>query len=263
MLSAIAQSGPLASAVALALCMVALWGLSVARRDVSIVDLFWGPGFAVVALATYLVAGSGEARASLVLALVCVWALRLGVYLTWRNHGQPEDYRYQTIRARNDPGFWYKSLYIVFGTQGLLIFVVSAPVQAALSLAGGPLGLLDGLGLALWATGLFFETVGDLQLARFKGDPANRGQVMDRGLWRYTRHPNYFGDFCVWWGLYLIAAPVAPWTVFGPLIMTGLLLRVSGVALLEATITERRPAYADYVRRTPAFFPWFPKEERA
>lgn len=253
-------AAPLASGAALALTLFALWAYSLRRDDVSIVDLYWGPGFALVALTTALVAGVSGPRGALVVGLVCVWALRLGVYLTWRNHGQPEDYRYQAIRARFDPGFRYKSLYIVFGAQGLLIFAVSAPVQAAIALPGPPLGALDALGAALWAVGLFFETVGDLQLARFKADPANKGRVMDRGLWRYSRHPNYFGDFCVWWGLFLLAARVAPWTAFAPLIMSGLLLRVSGVALMEQTIAERRPAYADYIRRTSAFLPWFPKE---
>ena len=255
----ILSSAPLASLAVLALTLTALWVYSLRRDDVSIVDLYWGPGFALVAWTTLLVGGGGGPRASLMVALVSVWALRLCVYLTVRNHGQPEDYRYRTIRARNEPGFRYKSLYMVFGAQGLLIFLVSAPVQAAISLPG-PLGALDLVGAALWAVGLFFETFGDLQLARFKADPANKGRVMDQGLWRYTRHPNYFGDFCVWWGLYLLAATVAPWTVFAPLVMSGLLLRVSGVALMEKTISERRPAYADYIRRTSAFLPWFPKE---
>lgn len=262
MLSTIPYAGPLASAGALALALLALWAWSVRRVDVSIVDLFWGPGFAIVAWVTLGVTGADGPRSALVVGLVTLWALRLGVYLTWRNHGQPEDFRYQTIRKNHNPGFWWKSAYIVFGAQGALIFVVSAPVQAAITAPGPALGVLDALGVALWAVGLFFETVGDAQLARFKADPANKGQVMDRGLWRYSRHPNYFGDFCVWWGLYLIAASAAPWTVFAPLIMTGLLLKVSGVALLERTITERRPAYAEYIRRTSAFFPWFPKEDR-
>lgn len=260
MLDALAHSGPLASAAALVLAMLALWARSVARRDVSIVDLFWGPGFALVAAVSAAVSGSGEPRAALVVALVSLWALRLGVYLTWRNWGQPEDFRYQSIRARFDPGFWYKSLYVVFGFQGLLIFVVSAPVQAAVTQPGAPLGPLDAVGAALWAVGLFFEAVGDAQLARFKADPSNRGQVMDRGLWRYTRHPNYFGDFCVWWGFYAIAlAAGAWWSVPGPLLMSYLLLKVSGVRLLERDIGKRRPEYADYVRRTNAFFPGPPK----
>ena len=140
-----------------------------------------------------------------------------------------------------------------------LACIFSLPFLGAVS-GAAPLGLLDAAGLLLWATGLFFEAVGDWQLARFKADPANRGQVMDRGLWRYTRHPNYFGDFCVWWGFYLLAASAgAWWSIPGPLLMSLLLLKVSGVSLLEKDIGERRPAYAQYVRRTNAFFPGVPR----
>jgi steroid 5-alpha reductase family enzyme len=194
---------------------------------------------------------------SLTLLLLSLWALRLAVYITARNWGHGEDPRYQAIRRRNDPGFAVKSLWLVFGLQALLAWVISLPLLGAiLSPAPQHLNALDYLGAAIWSVGLFFETVGDWQLARFKKDPANQGQVMDRGLWRYTRHPNYFGDFCVWWGFYLIAlAGGAWWSIVGPIVMSTLLLRVSGVTLLEKDIGKRRPGYAEYVARTSAFFP--------
>ena len=189
------------------------------------------------------------------LGLVATWGLRLAAYLAWRSRGQPEDRRYQAIRRRNEPHFTLKSLWLIFGFQALLAWVISLPLAGAIA-GVAPLGWLDALGVALWAVGLGFEAVGDWQLARFKADPASAGRVMDRGLWRYTRHPNYFGDFCVWWGLYLVAlAAGAWWTIVGPLIMSFLLLRFSGVRLLERDIGERRPAYAEYARRTNAFFP--------
>lgn len=249
----------LAVVASVGLALLALWGVSVARRDVSIVDIFWGAGFALIAWVAYLQAAAPTARGLLVAILATIWGGRLALYLGWRNHGQPEDHRYQAMRAKTGPSFVWKSLYIVFGLQGLLMLVISLPLQAAMAADAPPLGPIEAAGALLWAVGLGFETVGDAQLARFKADPANRGKVMDRGLWRYTRHPNYFGDFCIWWGFYLLAARVAPWTALSPALMSVLLLRVSGVTLLERTITARRPEYAEYIRRTPAFFPWRPR----
>ena len=193
------------------------------------------------------------------LALVTLWGLRLAIYLAWRNSGHEEDRRYQAIRRRNEPNFALKSLWLIFGFQAALAWVISLPLAGAVA-GSVSLGLLDALGVILFAVGLLFEAVGDLQLARFKSDPANAGRVMDRGLWRWTRHPNYFGDFCVWWGFYLLALGAgAWWSIAGPLIMSFLLLRFSGVRLLERDIGERRPAYAEYVRRTNAFFPGPPR----
>jgi steroid 5-alpha reductase family enzyme len=189
------------------------------------------------------------------LVLVGVWALRLALHLTVRNWAHAEDRRYAAIRARNEPLFWLKSVYLVFGLQVVLAWVISVPLAAAMG-GTAPLGILDALGVMLWSIGFVFEACGDWQLARFKADPANAGQVMDRGLWRYTRHPNYFGDFCVWWGLYLLSlAAGAWWSALGPLLMSVLLLRVSGVTLLERDIVARRPGYGRYVSRTNAFFP--------
>jgi steroid 5-alpha reductase family enzyme len=202
-------------------------------------------------------------RAILVLGLVTVWALRLSIYITVRNWGHGEDRRYQAIRARNQPHFEIKSLYLIFALQALMAWIISLPLLGAIlnsNAHSSPLGVLDFAGTALWLVGFSFEAGGDWQLARFKADPANRGKVMDRGFWRYTRHPNYFGDFSVWWGLYLIAAGAgAWWSIIGPIGMSVLLMRVSGVTLLEKDIGERRPQYADYIRRTNAFFPGPPR----
>jgi steroid 5-alpha reductase family enzyme len=231
------------------------WIVSVMRRNVTIVDTLWSLLFVIAAIVYVQSMALPSPRAWLVLALVSAWGLRLAAYLAWRNRGHEEDRRYQDIRRRNEPNFALKSLWLIFGFQAVLAWVISLPLAGAIA-GTAPLGWLDGLGVALWAVGLFFEAVGDAQLARFKADPAHAGQVMDRGLWRYTRHPNYFGDFCVWWGLYLLAlAAGAWWSVVGPAIMSFLLLRFSGVRLLERDIGERRPKYAEYVRRTNAFFP--------
>ena len=250
---------------ALALCagvMFALWLLSLALRDASIVDIWWGPGFAAIAAAAWWLGEGGDApRRALSAGIATLWGLRLGGYLAWRNWGRGEDPRYQAMRRHWGARFALASLATVFGLQAFLMWFVSLPVQAVHVSSGGPLGALDAAGAALAALGLFFEAVGDAQLARFRADPANRNRVMDRGLWRYTRHPNYFGDCCVWWGLYAIAAatPLGVWTLASPLLMTFLLLRVSGVALLERSIGKRRPDYADYAARTSAFVPWPPR----
>jgi steroid 5-alpha reductase family enzyme len=243
-----------------ALLVLALgaWAIATARRNAGLVDIFW-PLFFLLAAAAYAAAAETTPRAVLVLALVAAWSLRLSAYLAARNWGAPEDHRYRAIRARNEPGFALKSLYLVFGLQAALAWLVSAPLAAAI-VASEPLGALDALGAALALFGIAFESLADAQLARFRADPASAGSVMDRGLWRYTRHPNYFGEFCVWWGLYLVALGAGGWwTVFSPLLMTLLLLKVSGVALLEKDIGERRPAYREYAARTNAFFPGPPR----
>ena len=237
------------------------WLLSLWRRDVSIVDSFWSLFIAAAGLSYVVTAQSPGARGLLMLGLMLLWALRLAVYLTWRNHGQPEDRRYQQIRARNQPHFEWKSLYLVFGLQALLAWVVSLPLLAG-ARSGAPLNALDGFGLLLCAFGIVFESFADQQMARFKAQPANRGQVMDRGLWRFSRHPNYFGECCVWWGLFLMALAAGGWwSLLSPLLMTVLLLKVSGVTLLEADISERRPAYRDYISHTNAFVPGRPRAE--
>ncbi len=239
--------------------LTCLWLLSLTRRDASIVDPFWGTGFVLVTWFTLASTPSAQTveRSWLLVTLTTIWGLRLSLYLLWRNWGHGEDRRYRAMRDYHGTRFWWVSLLTVFLLQGLILWIVSLPIQAVLTAASAKqLGWLDLVGAGLWSIGLFFETVGDFQMARFQADHANSGKVMDRGLWRYTRHPNYFGDFCVWWGMYLIATNGgAGWTIFSPLLMSFLLLKVSGVTLLEKTITNRRPEYIKYQQRTNAFFP--------
>ncbi|CAN5864555.1 DUF1295 domain-containing protein [soil metagenome] len=245
-----------AAAIAVGVLMIVAWLVSLTMEDASIVDLIWGLGFAIVAWVSLATIDGSGPRGWLLVALTTVWGLRLSIHLARRNLGHGEDFRYQEMRAKAPDSFWWKSLFVVFLLQGALMWVVSLPVQIGQLPPGRPLGLLDLLGGAVWVIGFSFETVGDLQLSRFKADPANKGRVLDSGLWRYTRHPNYFGDFMVWWGLYVIAVGGgAWWTVVGPILMSVLLIRVSGVRLLETTIGRRRPGYDKYVRRTNAFFP--------
>jgi steroid 5-alpha reductase family enzyme len=252
-----------AAAGGVAVLMLATWAISVVRRDASIVDIVWGLGFVVVAVAAFLVGDGADARRTLLLVLVGVWGLRLSGYLAWRNLGHGEDRRYQKMRRHHGEWFWLISLATVFALQGVLMLVVSLPVTLSADVERPDgLGPLAAVGVLLWLVGFVFEAGGDLQLARFKADPANEGEVMDRGLWRYTRHPNYFGDFCIWWGIGLVAAETGPgrWGLIGPVVMTVFLLRVSGVAMLERDIGQRRPKYAEYIERTSAFFPRPPRK---
>jgi steroid 5-alpha reductase family enzyme len=249
-----------ASGLAVALVMaLAAWVTSIAKRDVSIVDSLWSLFFLALTL-TYIASAPALAeRAYLVLFVVTVWAVRLSVFITLRNWGEPEDRRYQAIRAANEPGFWFKSLYLVFGLQAILAWIISLPLLGVV-LGAAPLGPLDVAAVLLWLLGFGFEAIGDQQLTRFKADSRNQGKILDTGLWRYTRHPNYFGEACMWWAYYLFAlAAGAWWTIIGPLLTTFLLLKVSGVVLLEQDLRARRPAYRDYMRRTNAFIPGLPK----
>jgi steroid 5-alpha reductase family enzyme len=248
------------------LAFVALWWASTRIDDVSIVDIYWGPGFAVLA-ATALVTGAGtDPRRFLVVTLVAMWGFRLGGYLYARKRGQGEDFRYAAMRRRAAGDFRSTSLVTVFLLQALLMWVVSFPVQWVVTTPSSPdLGFFDVVGIVLWTVGLACESIGDLQLVAFKADPSNAGKVLDTGLWRYTRHPNYFGDACVWWGFYAFALATDHgwWTIIGPAVMTGLLLRVSGVPMLERGLLKRRPDYADYVARTSPFVPWPPRPASA
>ncbi|MBK7116258.1 MAG: DUF1295 domain-containing protein [Proteobacteria bacterium] len=231
------------------------WAVCTARRNAGLVDIFWSLFLLVAALSFLRETAEPSARALLVLSLVGIWALRLAAHLAVRNWNAPEDHRYQAIRARNQPGFAWKSLYLVFALQAVLAFIVALPLHGAMA-SSEPLNALDLVGALLVIAGLLVETIADTQLAAFRDDPDSRGQVLDRGLWRYSRHPNYFGEFCVWWGFYLLAlAAGAWWALPSPLLMSVLLMRVSGVTLLEKDIGQRRPGYAQYVARTNAFFP--------
>jgi len=238
------------------------WLASLAWHDASLADRVWPALIGGAGLLYVLRWPGADARGLCMAALLLAWALRLGIFITLRNRGHGEDRRYRDMRARNAPNFGLKSLYLVFGLQALLAWIVSAPLLAGVA-GGRGWNWLDGAGMALLVFGIVFEAVGDAQLSRFRRDPANAGQVMDRGLWRYTRHPNYFGEACVWWGLWMLAVAGAgwagAWSIVSPALMTVLLLKVSGVGLLEQDIHERRPAYRDYIARTNAFVPGPPR----
>lgn len=251
----------LAAAGAIVVLMIVTWLVSVARRDASIVDIVWGLGFVVVAWAVFATTDGNQTRRILLVAMTMIWGLRLATHLFVRNRGKGEDHRYQAMRRRYGERFAVVSLYLVFGLQGVLMWIVSLPLQLGQTREAPGIGLIAAIGIAVWALGMYFEAVGDWQLARFKRDPANAGKVMDRGLWRYTRHPNYFGDACVWWGIALVAAETGIGAIglVGALVMTVLLRRVSGVTLLERSLVKRRPGYEDYVARTSPFLPRRPR----
>jgi steroid 5-alpha reductase family enzyme len=253
----------LAGGIAVLAYVVAVWVLSLLMKNASIMDIFWGPGFLLAAIVYATVAPDGFAgRQALVIALLAIWSVRLAGYILVRNAGLGEDYRYQRWRREAPEAFWWRSLFQVFLLQGGLCWVISAPLLLAVaSDSPDEFTILDFVGIAAWTAGFLFEAIGDFQLARFKSDPASKGRVMDRGLWRFTRHPNYFGEATLWWGYFLIAL-ATPWgwvTAFSPALMTFLLVRVSGAALLERGLRKRREGYEDYIRKTSAFVPWFPK----
>jgi steroid 5-alpha reductase family enzyme len=241
------------------------WVLSLVRKDASVVDPFWGTGFIVAAISYLLLLDGYWAREVLVLVLVGIWGLRLSGYLLWRNRGKGEDPRYTEMRIKRPESFWWFSYFQVFLLQAVLLWLVAAPIAGAM--AGRPAGgfnALDYVGIAVWLFGFSWEVTGDTQLALFKRNPANKGKVMQTGAWRYTRHPNYFGETVLWWGVWLIAAGAhGYWSVYGPVLITLLLLRVSGVTLLEKNLKQSKPGYADYAARTSAFIPWRPKRQAA
>ena len=240
---------------------VILWIASRIKRDVGIVDSFWSL-MILAASACFLYFGDTvlSERGVLVLILLSIWSIRLAAHITWRNWGQPEDSRYQDIRKNNQPYFEWKSLYIIFLLQAFLAVIVAMPLMSIFN-SSEAINIIDVIALTLWSFGMIFEVISDLQLARFKSVPSNHGKVMNTGFWRYSRHPNYFGEFCIWWAFFLFAVASGYWwSIISPLLMTILLLKVSGVSLLESTITERRPDYASYIRTTNAFFPWIPSD---
>lgn len=249
------------AALGVALLMSCFWLVSLPLRNASIADIAWGLAFVVVAWVAVL-AGDGSGASIFLAVGVTIWGVRLAGYIAWRNRGHGEDRRYVAMRAKRPGSFWLWSLFGVFLLQGLLALVISIPVQSLGAAGDASIGVLSVVGALVFLIGLFFEVVGDAQLASFKADPDNRGKVMDRGLWRFTRHPNYFGDALLWWGIWLFAvgSGAAWWTFPGPVVMTFFLLRVSGVAMLESDISERRPAYAEYIQRTSSFIPRPPRD---
>lgn len=244
-------------------CMLVLWLISIAINDVSAVDTFWALGFVIIAAVTFYLTGGDNERQLLILVITSVWGLRLGTYLfiRWRREGP--DGRYVALLQRAKGNVHLHSLKTVFLTQAIMLWLVSLPVQLGQIESGSTaIGVLAYIGCTLAIIGIFFESVGDWQMAKFKADPANKDKAMDRGLWRYTRHPNYFGDTCVWWGLFLIAAetPYGIWSLFGPALLTWTLVKWSGAALLERRLKKSRAGYEDYLKRTSSFFPWPPKK---
>lgn len=243
--------------------MTIIWLVSVRLTDASIVDIFWGGGFVVLALVYYALADGYGGRKLLLTALVTVWGLRLSLHIGYRNWGHGEDYRYQNFRQQFGPErYWWFSYFQVFMLQGGIMWFISTPLLAAQYFdTPAPLTALDVFAAMLWTVGFFFEAVGDLHLLIYKRQPGTSGQVLDEGVWSYTRHPNYFGDAVQWWAYWLIAA-VTGWgllTVYAPLVMTFLLVRVSGVAMLEKRQKETKPKYADYIARVNAFVPGIPQ----
>ena len=251
--------------VAVAAMMVTGWFISVAYRNVTLVDSLWGLGFVLIAWLTFFLSDGYGGRKILIAILVTLWGLRLSLYLSWRNWGKGEDPRYGTWRIKSGERFWLVSLFKVFILQALFLWVISLALQIG-QLAETPRSFtwLDASGIIVWAIGFTFESLGDWQLARFKSDPASKGRVMDRGLWAYTRHPNYFGEFLVWWGIFLItlSTPNSWWTIISPIIITAVLLKMTGIPLTEQELVKNRPGYSDYVKRTSAFVPWLPAKEK-
>ncbi|MGV8929709.1 MAG: DUF1295 domain-containing protein [Brevundimonas sp.] len=245
--------------------MLALWGLSLRLKDVSFIDAVWPMGMLLLALATLPRTDGDPIRKWLLIWLVAIWALRLGWHLFTRWRGQGADGRYVEIVAGLERtrgwSFGKTALLAVFLPQAVLAWLTSLPVQLGQVAADPAIGWIGWTGAVLAVIGIGFESIGDAQLASFKKDPANKGKVMDTGLWRWTRHPNYFGDACVWWGLYLIAAETGPglWAIAGPLFLTFTLTRWSGIGITEKATAKTKPGYAEYVRRTSAFIPWPPK----
>lgn len=246
--------------VAIIAMMTVLWLCSIMIKNVSIVDLFWGFGF-VVASAVYFIYTEGlETRKVLLMTMVSIWGLRLSVYLAWRNHGKGEDFRYQKFRKDfGEHRYWWYSYFSVFLLQGMLMWLISAPLLGAQFYPDTNLSILDYIGFIFWIIGMVFEAGGDFQLARFKADRSNKGKVLSTGLWHYTRHPNYFGDAAVWFGYGFICLSAGSYVpLLGTVLMTALIIKVSGVALLEKTLNETKPGYQEYVEKTSAFIPWFP-----
>ena len=247
--------------VAVVSLFTALWLASLAVRNSSIVDMWWGPGILLVGLTYHLTTHGHPTRAIIVVSLLTLWAVRLAWHIGARNIGHGEDFRYAKWRQERGASWWWFSYFKVFLLQSVIAWIVSWPLYPAMaSTTPRALTFVDMLGVALFVTGFLFEAVGDEQLRRFKKDPARKGRVLDSGLWRYTRHPNYFGEALLWWGLGCFCVATGQYLpLIGPAIMTYLLLRVSGVTMLESALRETKPEYAAYIARTSAFFPRPPR----
>ena len=245
---------------AVLMMLTVVWAVSLHLKDASVADVCWGLGFVLLAWLYFVRSPELTPRSWLIAVLITLWGGRLSWYIFRRNYGQGEDPRYGAMRNLHGHAFWWRSLFEVFWLQGAVLWFVALPVLVAISAPqSAGLSAVDLVGVVIFAVGFAFEVAGDHQLARFKVDFANHGKVLDSGLWRYTRHPNYFGDATLWWGVYVVAAatPGGWLTVLSPLLMTLLLMRVSGVTLLEERLKTSKPGYREYIARTSAFFPWF------
>lgn len=241
----------------------AVWFLSVLRTNAGIVDIFWGLGFVLIAWASALFGYGDLYRKVLLTTLTTVWGVRLAVHIFLRSRGKGEDFRYQKFRENGGENFCWMSLITIFWLQALLCFVIALPLQVGQAVpTAAPIGWVEILGVLIWTGGFLTEALADFQLKAFLADPENKGHVMNKGLWRYSRHPNYFGECLVWWGIFLVALPVPGgiYTIIGPALITFLLLKVSGVTMLEEGLKSRREGYEEYVKSTSAFVPWFPRK---
>lgn len=251
--------------IVIMIMMTSLWVVSVFIKNVSIVDLFWGLGFVITGWFYYFHTEGFEPRKLVLMIMVTIWGLRLSGYLAWRNVGRGEDFRYQQFRRNyGENRYWWISFFQTFLLQGVLMWLISVPLLGAQYHTGNlHLGIIDFVGIALWIIGITFESGGDFQLARFKADPSNKGKVLDSGFWKFSRHPNYFGDTAVWWGYGLLSVAAGSFLpALGSLLMTALIIKVSGVVLLEKSLVSKKPGYKEYIERTSAFIPWFPKKKR-
>jgi len=244
--------------------LTALWLVSVKMRNASIIDPFWGFGFVVLAFFYLYATGNYSPRAILITSLVTIWGLRLSIYLLWRSIGHGEDYRYQNFRQDYGPKrYWWISFFQVFLLQGVLMTLVASTILCTIMASeASDLTVFDFLCMLIWLVGLSFEAGGDYQLTKFKKDKNNKGKVLNTGFWKYTRHPNYFGDTAIWWsfGLFSVISG-SYYGLFGSLLMNILLLKISGVSMLEKGLKKTKPQYQDYIERTHSFFPWFPKNK--
>jgi steroid 5-alpha reductase family enzyme len=240
-----------------------LWLVSLVVKDASIIDAFWGLGFVVLAwFYHFQVADNQNVRSFVLCILTSLWGVRLALHIGIRNHGKGEDYRYQAWRLEHGKNFWWVSFFRVFLLQGFLLWIIAVPLLIGQVSTEKNLQLFDYLGITIWIIGFLFEAFGDWQLVQFKKNSNNKGKLLTSGLWKYTRHPNYFGDAFLWWGYFCFTISVGVyWTIFSPILMTFLLMRVSGVALLEKKLVETKPQYKEYIEKTSAFFPMMPKEK--
>ena len=243
--------------------MSLLWIISVLIKNAGIVDIFWGLGFIAAAVFYFYKTGDPTPRKILIVTIVTIWGIRLSAYIAWRNHGKGEDFRYRNFRQNfGEKRYWWFSFFQVFMLQGTLMWLISAPLLGAQFYSqGSSLNFFDYSGIVIWIIGFLFEAGGDYQLAAFKSDEKNRGKILDKGFWKYTRHPNYFGDSAAWWGYGLICIAAGSYLPFlGVILMTALIIKISGVALLEKSLADKKPGYNEYIARTNAFIPWFPKK---